>query len=62
MKFCEICMEEIDGKDGENRCPKCEEKATRTRAKKRQRNIRHQVLTDLGLKRVRGSLGGVYYE
>ena len=26
------------------------------------RRLRHQVYTDLGLKKVRGKLGGVYYE
>ena len=34
-------------------------------AKKRKnaaRRARHQVMTDLGLVRVRGALGGVYYE
>lgn len=28
----------------------------------RARRERHKALTDLGLKRVRGALGGVYYE
>lgn len=28
----------------------------------RNRRERHQAMTDLGLKRVRGNLGGVYYE
>lgn len=28
----------------------------------RQRQEKHRALTDLGLKRVRGALGGVYYE
>ena len=45
-----------------------DELATRVRAEaQRQRHNRnhrerHQAMTDLGLKRVRGSLGGVYYE
>ena len=38
----------------------------RNRAKKDRKNKarreRHQAMLDLGLKRVRGSLGGVYYE
>ena len=31
-------------------------------ARNRARLIRHAVLTDLGLKRVKGVLGGTYYE
>lgn len=30
--------------------------------KNARRRERHQILTDTGLKRVRGALGGVYYE
>lgn len=26
------------------------------------RRFRHEIMTDLGLKRVKGALGGVYYE
>ena len=26
------------------------------------RNLKHRAYTDLGMKRVRGALGGVYYE
>lgn len=60
MKVCEKCGDEIDTIDGENTCEKCEHKA-RKKAK-RDRNIKHRIMTDLGLKRVRGALGGVYYE
>jgi hypothetical protein len=42
-------------------CPICN-----ARRKQRKRNmdarLRHAAMTDLGLKRVRGNLGGIYYE
>lgn len=67
MKFCEVCLAEIDGaKDGENRCPECKEIETLKKHKRRMASVRnrerHELLTSLGLKRVRGALGGVYYE
>ena len=64
MKFCEKCGDEIDGtKDGENRCRACDEAETGARKGARAaRKERHQALLDCGLVRVRGALGGVYYE
>ena len=66
MKFCEICGEEISTRDGENRCAICADAfALSTLQKKRikaRRKARHQAMLDLGLVRVRGALGGVYYE
>ena len=59
MKFCEKCLEEFDGKDGDNVCEPCETSRTRRNT---QRRARHQAMVDLGLVRVRGVLGGVYYE
>lgn len=54
MKFCRKCGEELSTRDGENVCPKgC--KLTKSKA-------RHQVMIDMGLVRVRGAMGGVYYE
>ena len=41
------------------RCEKCQNK--RDRANKTRRE-RHELLTSLGLKRVKGALGGTYYE
>jgi len=41
----------------------CEEdKAAAKTRKNAARRARHAILTDLGLCRVRGNLGGVYYE
>ena len=66
MKFCEICNSEIATADGDNRCSGCEDHEVDSKTKKarrnRQRRERHQVMIDCGLVRVRGELGGVYYE
>mgnify|MGYP001563053834 CR=1 FL=1 len=40
--------------DGRMYCAQCQQN--------RNRRERHQAMLDLGLNRVRGSLGGVYYE
>jgi uncharacterized Zn finger protein (UPF0148 family) len=65
MKFCEVCGDEIFTKDGENRCTACEE-GLKTKAKKDQakanRKAKEEVLRSLGLTKVRGALGGTYWE
>ena len=63
MKVCAACGIEIDVKDGINHCnqPECK----RQRRNKKQRELRRErddLMASLGLKRVRGALGGVYYE
>lgn len=66
MKFCEICGEEIATKDGDNQCRDCEQ-ALESRTKRINRRValrreREQALRDLGLVKVRGALGGTYWE
>lgn len=62
MKVCEVCGADIDGtKDGENRCSRHEDSQRVSKAK-RQRKVRDQVMRDLGLVKVRGALGGTYWE
>jgi len=61
MKVCELCGVEIDTKDGENRCRKCDGKHSRKGAK-RQRHEIDSVMRDLGMTKVRGTLGGTYWE
>lgn len=70
MKFCESCGTEIDTRDGDNKCNSCEfnealskdaRKTLKTKARI-QRRERHDALKSLGLTRVRGACGGVYYE
>lgn len=55
---------DADGTTGEQE-PSPEQQA-KDRARKDRKNFarreRHAMLTDLGLKRVKGALGGVYYE
>ena len=66
MKVCEYCGEEIYGKDGDNECPRCEPTTAPEPAKKAKRNAarrsREAVLRDLGLVKVRGAMGGTYWE
>jgi len=65
MKFCAKCGDEIGTKDGDNLCRKCDDAAANGKRRPRARQMRkerHEVLTSLGLTRVRGALGGVYYE
>lgn len=42
-------------------CPACRTKLRRARARA-QRKANHEAMLSLGLVRVRGALGGVYYE
>ncbi len=66
MKVCEKCGAEIGGKDGENRCPSCEELEVKTKAKreraKQQRRARDAAMRSCGLVKVRGAMGGTYWE
>ena len=71
MKVCEICESPIDGhRDGDNRCdklscqnaPDVEHEETPKPKRKRRKSATQEVMESLGLTRVRGALGGVYYE
>lgn len=67
MKVCRICGDEISTRDGDNECQSCEDWADEAnRAKRRKANQRRrerdQVMQDLGLVKVRGALGGTYWE
>lgn len=65
MKFCELCGDEIGSRDGENRCRECDEnEATKAKRARRnaQRRAREDVLSSLGLVKVRGAMGGTYWE
>lgn len=65
MKVCEVCGIEISGRDGENTCPDCDRearsKARRARARAN-RKAREYALESCGLVKVRGALGGTYWE
>ena len=66
MKVCENCGREINTKDGENTCSQCDtvlspqnpRRSCRQRAKKE----RESVYELLGLTKVKGAMGGVYWE
>jgi len=65
MKVCKRCGEEIHTRDGENFCGTCEEGNRKSLSRKRaaqQRRERDAVLRSLGLSKVRGALGGTYWE
>jgi uncharacterized Zn finger protein (UPF0148 family) len=63
MKVCDVCGAEISTKDGDNTCRVCEDgnkKTTLTRRKAKR--VVEQMLRDCGLVKVRGALGGTYWE
>ena len=70
MKVCERCGDEIVTRDGENRCPACDDadgcasqKAAERRKRAREaRRMRDEAMRALGLRKVRGAMGGTYWE
>ena len=68
MKVCETCGSDIDGaRDAETECRGCEDAGTAKRAKARAkaraaRKAREDMLRSCGLVKVRGALGGTYWE
>lgn len=68
MKVCSKCGDEICTKDGENLCPACDnaEMEGKRAAKKAKaalsRKERESVMRSLGLVKVRGAMGGTYWE
>lgn len=59
MKVCEVCGNEIFTKDGDNSCLKCDNKPKK---KKARRNPNDEIMKSLGLTKVKGAMGGVYWE
>ena len=67
MKVCECCGAEISTKDGEGLCASCDASAMegkRVKNAKRSaaRKARESVLRSCGLTKVRGAMGGTYWE
>jgi len=63
MKVCETCSGEIDGaRDGENQCVPCEYETKRKGRSAVRRREREATLRDCGLVKVRGAMGGTYWE
>jgi len=61
MKVCDKCGDEIATKDGDNACNTCEHNKKRTKTNARRRE-REAALRSVGLVKVRGALGGIYWE
>jgi len=63
MKVCQTCGEEIYTNDGDNECRSCEDAGKNERARARQqRKERDELMKSLGLVKVRGAMGGTYWE
>jgi alpha-D-ribose 1-methylphosphonate 5-triphosphate synthase subunit PhnG len=67
MKFCENCSNEIGTKDGDNLCDTCDraegdKKLLANQRRKLNRKARESALRSCGLVKVRGALGGTYWE
>jgi hypothetical protein len=62
MKVCEVCGEEISTRDGENRCDDCDKKSRTSAKRKASRRERESIMRSLGLVKVKGALGGTYWE
>jgi hypothetical protein len=67
MKVCEVCGNEFGGLDGDNTCRACEDLADsghkKALAKRRAaRRANDAALRSCGLVKVRGALGGTYWE
>ena len=60
MKVCNCCGVEIYTKDGDNLCPDCHKIIGKKT--KQNRKEREQVMRGLGLIKVKGALGGTYWE
>jgi uncharacterized Zn finger protein (UPF0148 family) len=58
MKVCEKCGVEIGTKDGDNQCGKCERK----KGAAKRRKERDEAMRSCGLVKVKGALGGTYWE
>ena len=59
MEVCKVCGGGLIGK--EKICPTCKRKARQARTRQA-RKERESVMRDMGLVKVRGALGGVYWE
>jgi hypothetical protein len=65
MKVCDMCGDEFNGLDGDNRCEQCELTEHKARARARAKAIRkarEEAYKSCGLVKVKGALGGVYWE
>lgn len=66
MKVCEKCGDEICTRDGDNRCPACEDNPPRTKVgvknRAADRKAKDEAMRSLGLVKVKGAMGRTYWE
>lgn len=62
MKVCEDCGDEIMAVDRENQCQSCEKKQLKKAAARARRKANDAAMRSLGLTKVKGALGGTYWE
>jgi uncharacterized Zn finger protein (UPF0148 family) len=64
MKACVKCGQEAYTKEGDNTCSSCKKAATPAQKEKRKRDkqAREDIMRSLGLVKVRGAMGGTYWE
>jgi hypothetical protein len=65
MKVCEKCGNEIGTRDGDNRCSTCDNASETPKQRKRRVSNRKGIedaLRSCGMTKVRGAMGGVYWE
>jgi hypothetical protein len=62
MKVCEKCGCEIATADGDNLCRDCDEGKRKRDKRNASRKAREDALRSAGLVKVRGALGGTYWE
>lgn len=63
MKVCRVCGNEYESRDGDNTCPSCENAPRAKQARARQnRKAREAAYESCGLVKVRGAMGGTYWE
>lgn len=62
MKVCDSCGNEIYTKDGDNTCQSCELKQIKKKEAARRRRERDAAMRSVGMVKVRGALGGTYWE
>jgi uncharacterized Zn finger protein (UPF0148 family) len=62
MKVCEKCGVEIATRDGESCCAPCDAKVRKSAKRRAARRERDAIMRSLGLVKVKGALGGTYWE
>lgn len=63
-KVCKTCGVEIYSRDGENKCQECDtaQSVEKRQRAKRARSAKDQAMRDIGMVKVRGAMGGTYWE